>query len=177
MVLARVYSGEKLGADQPLEIVGVVKDVRNDSLWQPEADLYVPFQQHPAPSVFLVVRTAGPPMGVVPAVRGAVLALDKEQPVNDIRTMSEIVSQTYGAIRFPMTLLWIFAALALVLSAVGIFGVMSYTVSRRTQEISSTDPLSLVAASLLLTLVAMLASYLPARRATRVNPITALRYE
>src|SRR5258706_25269 len=57
MVLARVYSGEKLGADQPLEIVGVVKDVRNDSLWQPEADLYVPFQQHPAPSVFPAVRT------------------------------------------------------------------------------------------------------------------------
>jgi putative ABC transport system permease protein len=226
-VLARVYSGQKAGADQPLEIVGVVKDVRNDDLWNPEPDVYVSFQQHPAPSVFLVVRTAVPPMSVVPAVRDAVQALDKEQPVNDVRTMSEIVSQTYGAIRFPMTFLWIFAALALVLSAVGIFGVMSYTVSRRTREmairmalgasrrevqrmvlreglrvtavgvaiglgaalalsrvmagyvygITSTDPVTLAGASLLLMLVALVASYLPARRATRVNPMTALRYE
>ena len=226
-VLARVYSGQKSGADQPLEIVGVVKDVRNDDLWNPEPDVYVPFQQHPAPSVFLVVRTAVPPMTIVSALRDAVLALDREQPVNNVRTMSEIVSQTYGAIRFPMTLLWIFAALALVLSAVGIFGVMSYTVSRRTQEmairmalgasrrevlrlvlreglrvtalgvalglagslalsrvmanyvygITSTDPVTLAVASLLLMFVALLASYLPARRATRVNPMTALRYE
>jgi predicted permease len=226
-ILARVYSGQKSGADQPLEIVGVVKDVRNDDLWNPEPDVYVPFQQHPAPSVFLVVRTSVPPMSVMPAVRNTVLALDKEQPVNDVRTMSEIVSETYGAIRFPMMLLWIFAGLALVLSAVGIFSVMSYSVSRRSQEmairmalgarrrevqlmvlreglrvtalgvaiglgsalalsrvmagyvygITSTDPVTLVGASLLLTLVALLASYLPARRATRVDPMTALRYE
>lgn len=226
-VLARVYSGQTSEAAQPLEIVGVVNDVRNEDLWNPEADVYVPFQQHPVPSVFLVVRAGVPPMSVVPAVRDTVMALDREQPVNNIRTMSEIVSLTYGSLRFPMTLLWIFATLALVLSAVGIFGVMSYTVSRRTQEmairmalgasrrevlrlvlreglgvtaigvaiglvaalalsrvmsgyvygITATDPLTLIGASLLLTLVALFASYLPARRAMKVDPIRALRYE
>ncbi len=226
-VLARVYSGQNKDVAQPLEIVGVVKDVRNEDLWNPEAAIYVPFQQHPTAGVFLVIRTSVPPMSIVPAVRDTVLALDKEQPVNNIKTMADIISETYGAIRFPMTLLWIFAALALVLSAVGIFGVMSYTVSRRTQEmairmalganrsevlmlvlreglqvtgfgvilglvaalalsrlmssyvygVTATDPLTMVAASLLLTLVAGLASYLPARRATKVNPMKALRYE
>ena len=166
-------------------------------------------------------------MSVVPSVRDAVLFLDRGQPINRIQTMSEIVSETYGAIRFPMTLLWIFSALALILSAVGIFGVMSYTVSRRTREmairmalgasrrdvlslvlgeglgvtlagvalglagalglshvmagyiygITSTDPLTLVLASLLLTAVASLASYIPARRAARVDPMVALRCE
>lgn len=226
-VLARVYSGQNAGAAQPLEIVGVVKDVRNQDLWRPEADLYVPFEQHPVPSLFLAVRTAVAPEGVIPGVRDAVSALDKEQPLNNIKTMSEIVSQTYGALRFPMSLVWTFAALALLLSAVGLFGVMSYTVSRRAQEmairmalgagrhevlrlilvealqvttfgvvlglvataalahvmsdyiygITSTDPITLVGASLLLIGVALFASYLPARRATRVNPVKALRYE
>jgi predicted permease len=226
-VLSRVYSGENLHSSQPLEIVGVVKDVRNDDLWKPEAAVYVPFEQQPAPSVFLVIRTEGPPTSVVGAVRGAVLSLDKEQPVNRIRTMNEIVAETYGAIRFPMMLLWVFSALALFLSAVGIFGVMSYTVSRRAKEmairmalgasgrevlglvlqegllvtffgvvlglagalvlsrlmaryvynITPTDPLTFIATSLLLMAVALLASYLPARRASTVDPTVALRYE
>jgi putative ABC transport system permease protein len=226
-VLARVYSGKNPGLARPLEIVGVVKEVRNDDLWRPEPAVYVPFAQNPVPAVFVVVRTAVPPMSLAPALRDAVLSLDKEQPVRRIQTMNEIVSDTYGAIRFPMTLLWIFAALALVLSAVGIFGVMSYTVSRRTQEmairmalgarrhevlrlvlregiavtlvgaalglagalalsrvmanyvygITSTDPLAFVLAPLLLIVVAFLATYLPARRAARVDLLVALRYE
>jgi len=226
-IMARVYSGKKSGSSQPLEVVGVVKDARNDNLWRPEAAVYVPFPQNPAASVFLVVKTAPSPMSVVPAVRDAVASLDKEQPVNRVRTMNEIVAETYGAIQFPMTLLWIFSALALVLSAVGIFGVMSYTVSRRTQEmairmalgasrrevqglvlreglgvtlcgvalglagafavsrvmagyvygITATDPLTFAAAALVLTSAALLASYIPARRAARVDPIEALRWE
>jgi len=225
-VQARVYSGARSAA-RPVEIVGVAKDVRNQDLWRPEAAIYVPFAQEPSPAAFLVARTAVPPMSVVQAIRDTVRSLDKEQPVNDVRTLDEIVSRTYGAIRFPMTLLWTFSALALVLAAVGIFGVMSYTVGRRTQEIAirialgasraevlrlvlreglgitaigvaaglagalalsrviagyvygvtSTDPVTFLGASLLLTLVALLASYLPALRASKVDPIQALRCE
>jgi predicted permease len=135
-ILARVYSGKSAGAAQPSEIVGVVKDRRGYDLWEPRADIYVPFEQHPVTSAYLDIRTTVPPLTVVPSVRNAVLALDNEQPLQDARLLSEMIAQTYGALRFPMTLVWTFAALALLLSAVGLFGVMSYTVSRRTQELA-----------------------------------------
>jgi predicted permease len=134
--LARLYSGQSAGVSQSLEIVGVVKDRRGYDLWEPRSDIYVPFEQHPVSSAFLDVRTAVPPMTVVPAVRDAVLALDSEQPLQEARLLTDMVAQAYGTLRFPMMLVWMFAALALVLAAVGIFGVMSYTVSRRTQEIA-----------------------------------------
>jgi putative ABC transport system permease protein len=226
-VLAHVYSGESAGAAPSLRIVGVVKDRRGYDLWEPRADIYVPFEQHPVSWAYLDIRTAVPPMTVVPSIREEVLALDKEQPLNDVRLLSEMVAQTYGTLRFPMMLVWIFATLALVLSAIGIFGLMSYSVSRRTQElairialgadrptvlrlvlgeglrltltgvaiglaasvamsrvmagyvygIKSTDPLTFATAALLLTLAALAACYIPARRAMHVDPMRALRIE
>jgi len=226
-ILARVYSGQSAGTAQSLEIVGIVKDRRGYDLWEPRADVYVPLEQHPVSWAYLNVRTAVPPMTVVPSIRDAVLAIDKEQPLNDVRLLSEMVAQTYGTLRFPMMLVWIFAALALVLSAVGIFGVMSYTVSRRTQEfairmalgadrlkvmrlvlreglvvtlsgvviglasalglsrvmagyvygIRPTDPLTYIGAAMLLVFAALVACYVPARRAMRVEPTKALRIE
>jgi predicted permease len=226
-ILSRVYSGRSAGSERSLEIVGIAKDVRNDDLWRPQAAIYVPFAQSPDPGAFVVVRTAVAPMSVVPLLREAVKSLDREQPVNQVKTMEQIVSDNYGALRFPMTLLWIFSSLALVLSAVGIFSVMSYIVTRRTRElairmalgaggnqmlrlvlqdgaavslfgigigllatlwlsrlmsgyiygISPSDPLTLAGASLLLLSVALFASYVPARRAARVDATVALRSE
>jgi predicted permease len=135
-VLARVYSGKSAGTAQSLEIAGIVKDRRGYNLWEPRADIYVPFEQHSIPWGYLNVRTVVPPMTVVPSIRQAVLAIDNEQPVNDVMLLTDQVAQSYGTVRFPMTLVWIFATLALVLAAVGIFGVMSYTVSRRSHELA-----------------------------------------
>lgn len=227
-LLSGVYSGKNASAAvQSMEIVGVVKDRRGYDLWEPRSEIYVPFEQHPISWAFLYVRTAVPPLSVVPSIRDAVLGLDNEQPLEEVTLLSEQVQRTYGTLRFPMTLVWIFAALALTLSAVGILGVMSYTVSRRTQELAirmalgadhravmklilregmaialmgvligiaaslglshvmsgyvygirSTDPLTYAGASLVLLLTALLACYLPARRAVRIDPIRALRIE
>ena len=135
-ILARVYSGKATDTALSLEIVGIVKDRRGYNLWEPRSDIYVPFEQHPISWGYLNVRTAVPPMTVVPSIRDGVMAIDSEQPLNDVMLLTDQIAQTYGTLRFPMTLVWIFASLALLLSAVGIFGVMSYTVSRRSHELA-----------------------------------------
>jgi predicted permease len=209
------------------EVIGVVKDVRqNDFIAQPKMQMYFNYRQLKTLAAnALVVRTSVEPMSLATAVRNAIWAVDKDQPVADIDTMDHIVSEAIARQRFSMLLLGIFAALALVLAAVGIYGVMSYSVAQRTHEIgirmalgarrgdvlrmtvkqglklvsagmmlglavaflltrvlasllfgiSATDPITFFGISLVLLSVAILASYVPALRATKVDPIVALR--
>jgi putative ABC transport system permease protein len=209
------------------EMIGVVKDVRqNDFIAEPKMQMYFSYRQlKDLTANALVVRATVDPMSLANSIRNAIWAVDKDQPVADIDTMDHIVLEAIARQRFSMLLLGIFAALALVLAAVGIYGVMSYSVTQRTHEIgirmalgarrtdvlqmtikqglklvsigmilglvaaflvtriltsqlfgvSATDPITFTGISLVLLAVAILASYLPALRATRVDPITALR--
>jgi predicted permease len=212
-----------------IEIIGVVKNVRqNDFVSEPKMQMYMPYQQLNsfAPNA-LVVRTNVEPLSLAAAVRNAIWAVDKDQPVSNLRSMDEIVSEAVARQRFSMLLLGIFAALAMVLAAVGIYGVMSYSIAQRTREIglrialgaqksdvlkmilrqglrfvaaglaiglaasfvltrvmasllfgiSATDPATFVAISLVLIAVALLASYIPAVRAMKIDPMLALRYQ
>jgi putative ABC transport system permease protein len=209
------------------EVIGVVKDVRqNDFIAQPKMQMYFAYRQMKNVAAnALVVRTSIEPMSLATSVRNAIWAVDKDQPVADIDTMDHIVSEAIARQRFSMLLLGIFAALALVLAAVGLYGVMSYSVAQRTHEIgirialgagrgdvltmtmkqglklviwglviglasafvltrvmasllfgiSATDPITFAGISLVLLAVAILASYVPALRATKVDPMIALR--
>ena len=211
-------------------IVGIVKAVKNRGLEvEAEEEVYVPYSQYPtfySPRT-LVARTSVEPTLLVSAIRHEVTMLDNDQPISEIRTMDQVVAQAAAGHRFPMVLLGLFAALALALAGVGIYGVTSYSVGRRAHEIGirvalgarrahvlrlvlsgsmrwvlaglalgisgslgltrllrdllygvrPTDPLVLGAVSLLLSSVALVASYIPARRATKVDPMAALRCE
>jgi putative ABC transport system permease protein len=213
------------------EVVGVVGDVKSRSLDAgEEAVAYVPYAQRVVPfvrGVSLVVRTAADPAALLPAVRRAVLGLDPELPVFDARPLDDVVAESVAGRRFQAVLLQAFAGLALLLAAVGVYGVLSDAVGRRTREIgirmalgaqprqvlrlvlgegmtlalgglalgvpaalvlartlksflfgvAPGDPRTLAAVSLLLAAAALVASYLPARRATRVDPMVALRAE
>ncbi len=214
---------------QPFEIVGVVGDARRRSLsTEAEPEFYVPLQQAGQRRMNLVVRAgAGDTLALTTSLRGAVAELDKDQLVWQTRTLDQLVSASVAGRRFNMTLLGLFAAVAMLLAALGLYGVMAYTVTRRTHEIgvrmalgargsdvlrmvvgqgmklagagvllglaaafaltrvlasllygvSTTDPLTYAGLAALLAAVAFLASYLPARRATKVDPMEALRYE
>jgi len=212
----------------PAEIVGVVGDVRYDSLTDGAAPtVYFAHPDLTYSFMTLVVRAAGDPAALAPAVQRELRAIDPAQPVSDVRTMSQVMSETVGRERFNTLLLGLFAGLATLLAAVGIFGVMNYSVTLRTREIGirmalgaqpggvlmlilrqgllltlvgiviglagalaltrvmsgllfgveATDPATFAAIVLLLAVVSLLACYIPARRATRIDPLIALRYE
>jgi putative ABC transport system permease protein len=210
------------------EIVGVVGAVKHRGL---DADyrgtLYVPHSQMPWENLFLVVRTATEPTSMTAAVRAVIQSVDRNQPVYQIMTMEQRLSESLAQRRFSMLLLGLFAAVALLLAAVGLYGVMSYEVSQRTQEIGirmalgaqagevlklvvkqgmtlvcigvgiglitafaltrlltkllfgvkATDPVTFAGVALMLVGVALLACWIPARRATKVDPMIALRFE
>jgi len=211
-------------------IVGVVGDVKDRGLGAEHAPaMYLPFVQEPYSirMMNLVLRAEGEPASLVAAVRREVNALDPDLALADIKTMNQLMSESLGQSRYRGLLLGIFAAVALTLAAVGIYGVIAYAVNQRTREIgirmalgarkqdifrmvvghgmllsligvvvgaaaslvltrflssllygvSSTDPATFTFVVLLLITVALLACSLPARRATRVDPMNALRHE
>jgi putative ABC transport system permease protein len=225
----RLSVGTPESPDDWLTVVGVTKDVRQFQLdADPKPQMYLTYAQadffNPRN---LVVSTEVEPQSLASAVRNTVWAIDRDQPVSNIRTMEDVLSESIARQRFSMLLLGVFASVALLLAAVGLYGVMSYTVAQRTREIglrmalgaqrwdvlrlvvgqglklalvgvalglvaafmltrvmssllfgvSPTDPVTLATISLVLVAVALLASYIPARRATKVDPLIALRYE
>jgi putative ABC transport system permease protein len=223
----------KTGTDPKLPwltVVGVAANVRTggpDEGFEPE--LYIPYTQYPwlLDPRLLGVRTAGEPLGVAQAVRREVAALDAAVPIADVRPLDQIAGEPEAPRQFLMTLLAVFAALALALAGVGIYGVMAYSVAQRTHEfgirmalgaqqgdvlrsvvaqgllragiglaiggvaalalahfmssllfqVQPTDPATFTAVALGLFGLALLACYIPARRATKVDPVVALRYE
>ncbi|MEW6209105.1 MAG: ABC transporter permease [Acidobacteriota bacterium] len=210
-------------------IVGVVKGVKHHGLAsETRLEMYRPYDQNPFPtSMTVMARTTGDPEALAASIANAVWSIDGEVPVSNIQPMTEVVSKSLTPQRSTMLLLMLFAGVAMVLGAVGIYGVISYTVSQRTREIgircalgaqagdvmrlvvgkglkltltgvaigivgaialtqvmesllfnvSATDPATFVAVSGILVLVALGACAVPARRALKVDPMTALRYE
>jgi len=228
----RLQLGAIPESDVPwMEVVGVVGDVRQGLDLDPQAEMYLPYRQAdqvlPVFQLSIVLRTATDPLLQASALRSALGEIDANQPLVRVRTMEENMAATVAQPRFRTWLIGIFAALALVLAGVGVYGVMSYTVTQRTSEIgirvtlgaqpedvfrivvgeglrlalagvaagilaalaltrllrsflygvSAYDPLTFGGVALILALVAVAASFFPARRATLVDPLVALRYE
>jgi ABC-type antimicrobial peptide transport system permease subunit len=211
-----------------MEVVGVVGDTRQRGLrTPPRPEEYQPFNGETYGGTILVLHTALPPQSLVAEVRQQVAALDPDLPLFGIRTMEQLISQQTASARTQSLLVGLFAGLAALLAAVGIYGVMAYLVAQRTREIGirmalgaqrgdvlrlvvgrglkltligvvignvgalgltrflasflydvkPTDQVTFIAVSLILTTAALLASYIPSRRATKVDPMVVLRYE
>ena len=209
-------------------IVGIAGSASQLSLREEsQPEIYVPYLQNTTPNFSLVVRTTSDPKTITGAIRREVWTADKDLPASNMKLMDELISNSTAQPRFYVILLTVFAALALILAAVGVYGVMAYSVTLRTRDIgirmalgaqpmdifkhivgqalmlagiglgaglilavasmrvmssllfgiSTADPLTLIVTALILLAVALLASYLPARKATRVDPMVALRYE
>jgi putative ABC transport system permease protein len=224
----RIKRGRPESKNPWLTVVGVAGNVSHTSLEvEAQPEIYMPFLQNPDSTLSLVARTGSEPTAFAAAVRREILALDKDLPASNIRFMDELISGSVAQPRLYAVLLLIFAAVALLLAAVGIYGVLSYSVTLRRHEIgvrlalgaeprdifqlvigeamrlvfigltiglvlsfistrvmssllygvSTTDPLVFVLIGLFLCSVGLLASYFPARKATKVDPLTTLRYE
>ena len=214
------------GVRQGGQIVGVVGDMRDDELASTaDPTFYLPFDQTPGEGLVIAARTAAPPTSITSALRGVIRDLDPTLPVYEVHTMEEQIASSVSRQRFYATLLGVFASVALVLAAVGLYGVIAYAVSQRTHElgvrvalgatgdrisrmvigegvvltaigvivglaaslagtrliakllynVKTSDPLTFAAVALLLGVVAACASYIPARRAGRVDPLVAMR--
>src|ERR1051325_1022239 len=217
-----------MGQQTTREIVGVIGDVRHTGLdSDPRPELFLPHLQEPYGSMTYVVRTSVDPQALLPAVKKEIWTVNKSQPFSSIATMEQLVSRSLAERRFSLLFLTTFAAIALALAGVGIYGLISFNTSQRTHEIgvrmalgadrrdifklvvgqgmaltlagvalglaaafaltrylssllygvSATDPLTFAGVAALLTLVALAACYIPARRAMKVDPMEALRYE
>jgi putative ABC transport system permease protein len=218
----------RLGPNDLREIVGVIPDVRLYNLdGAVRPTVFVPNDQAPGSVFTLLVRSAGDPMSVAGAVRREILAEDPALPVSDVQTMEQVVSDSLLLRRLSMSMLSVFAGLALLLSGIGIYGLTAYSVSRRTREIGlrmalgadrsdilrlvvgrgllvglagvalgipgalgiarlmrgmlfgigPNDPMVFVSVAAMLVALAAIASYVPARRAMRVDPVIALKHE
>ena len=225
---ARLRLRLRSGPGPWLSVVGVVGDLRHHGLDQPPApEVYVPYAQAPVETLFAVVRTARDAGAIVPAIKSQIWSVDRNMALDRIATLDETLGNAIAAPRFRMLLVNGFALIALLLATIGIYGVVSYSVTRRTREfgvrlavgaqrqdivgmvvreglmlsaggaaagvvgallltrllrgflfgVSPTDPTTFAGVVVLLTAVAALASYLPARRATRIDPVEALRTE
>ena len=215
-------------ADQWLTVVGLAADSRNNGLdADPAPVMYIPYHTFTLPFMSVIVRSAGGTAAVASAVRAEVRKLDPEMPIDSVRPLEEIVSESVAEPRFRTMLLGVFAVTALLLAAIGVYGLISYSVAQRTREIGirvalgarpaqvirpivregmtlavigvvlglagalaatrvvaaflfgieATDPLTFGAVAALLLVVALVASYVPSRRALKVDPLTALRSE